>query len=142
MLCLVVTAAIRAWSPEGGSVSVRTRHHGVRVMAGVSQDRIAREALGQRGGGSWWGMAGPRLCPLVGAGVRRGGIQGSGWGEPLVPAEGEGTVDQSLVAADGAVGADLESGPAEFVLQGDADLVATVPGQRPNLPASAWPTRP
>src|SRR5690242_10391331 len=108
MPCPVVTASFRAWSSEGGSVSVQDRHHRVRVMAGVSQDRMARKALGQQGGWCWWGMAGPPLCPLVGAGVRRGGIQGSGWGEPLVPAEGEGAVDQGLVAADGAVGADLE----------------------------------
>src|SRR5262245_61679924 len=77
---------------------------------------MARKALGQQGGWGWWDGTGPPLWPLVGARVRRGGIQGSRWGEPLVPAEGEGAVDQNLVAADGAVGADLEVGPAEFVL--------------------------
>lgn len=52
----------------------------------------------------------------MGAGARRDGVQGAGRGEPLVPAEGEGAVDQGLVAADGTVGADLEVGSAEFVL--------------------------
>src|SRR6266702_8256123 len=37
-------------------------------------------------------------------------------GEPGVPAEAEGAVDQDLVAADGEVGADLEVSPAELVL--------------------------
>lgn len=110
----VVTASISAWSSEGGSVSVQARHHRLRVTAGVNQERTARNALGQQGCWGWWGMAGPPLWPLVGARVRRSGVQGSGWGEPLVPAEGEGAVDQGLVAADGAVGADLEVGSAEF----------------------------
>ncbi len=116
MPCPVVTASISAWSSEGGSVSVQARHHRLRVMAGVSQERTARNGLGQQGRWGWWGWAGPPLWPLVGARVRRGGFQGSGWGEPLVPAEGEGAADQGLVAADGAVRADLEVGPAEFVL--------------------------
>lgn len=76
---------------------------------------MARKALDQQGCWGWWDGAGPPLWRLA-AWVRRGGIQRSGWGEPLVPAEREGTVDQGLVTADGAVGADLEVGPAEFVL--------------------------
>src|SRR5277367_1096407 len=36
--------------------------------------------------------------------------------EPGVPAEAESAVDQGLVAADGDVGADLEVGPAQLVL--------------------------
>ena len=127
MPCPLVTASIRAWSSEGGSVSVQARHHRVRVTAGVSQERMARKALGQQGGWGWWGKTGPPLWPLVGARVRRGGIQGSGWGEPLVPAEGEGAVDQGLVAADGAGRADLEVGPAEFVL----DLFVALLDSRP-----------
>ncbi|PNG89687.1 hypothetical protein SMF913_25152 [Streptomyces malaysiensis] len=42
----MVTASIRAWSSEGGSLSVQARHHRVRVVAGVSQERMARKALG------------------------------------------------------------------------------------------------
>lgn len=103
-------------------MSVDARHHRVRVMAGVSQERMARNALGQQGGWGWWGKSGPPLWALVGARVRRGGVQGSRRGEPLVPAEGEGAVDQGLVTADGAVGADLEVGPAKFVL----DLLVTL----------------
>lgn len=127
MPCPVVTASIRAWSSEGGPVSVQACHRRLRVTAGVSQDRMARNALGQQGGWDWWDGAGPPLRPVVGAGVRRCDIQGSGWGEPLVPAEGEGAVGQGLVAADGAVGADLEVGPAEFVL----DLLVALLDPRP-----------
>src|SRR5262249_38140482 len=127
MPCPLVTASIRAWSSEGGSVSVQARHHRLRGMAGVSQERMARKALGQQGCWGGWDGAGPPLWPLVRARVRRGGIQRSGWGEPLVPAEGESAVDQGLVAADGAVGADLEVGPAEFVL----DLLVALLDPRP-----------
>jgi hypothetical protein len=111
-----VTASRRAWSSAGGSLSVQARHQRCRVMAGVSQARVARNALGQQGGWGWWGVGSPPLWAIVGAGVRRGGVQWSGWGEPLVPAEGESAVHQGLVVADGVVGADLEVGPAEFVL--------------------------
>jgi hypothetical protein len=47
MPCPVVTASIRAWSSAGGSVSVQARHQRVRVMAGASQERMARKTLGQ-----------------------------------------------------------------------------------------------
>ena len=83
MPCPLVTASIRAWSSEGGSVSVQARHHRVRVTAGVSQERMARKALGQQGCWGRWDGAGPPLWPHVGAGVRRGGVQRSRWGEPL-----------------------------------------------------------
>jgi hypothetical protein len=72
MPCPVVTASIRAWSSEGGSVSLHARHHQVRAMAGVSMERMARKALGQQGGWGWWGMAGPPLWARVGARVRVG----------------------------------------------------------------------
>lgn len=127
MPCPVVTASISAWSSEGGSVSVQARHHRLRVTARMSQERMARNALGQQGCWGWWDGAGPPLWPLVGARVRRGGVQGSRWGEPLVPAEGEGAVDQGVVVADGAVGADLEVCPAEFVL----DLFVALLDPRP-----------
>ena len=116
MPCPVVTASIRAWSSEGGSLSVQARHQRFRVVAGVSHERMARKALGQQGSWGWWDGAGPPLWPSVRARVRRGGIQGPGWGEPLVPAEGEGAVDQGLVTVGGPLGADLEVGPAELVL--------------------------
>ncbi len=74
MPCPVVTASIKAWSSEGGSLSVQARHHRVRVVAGVSQERMARKALGQQGCWGWWDGAGPPLWPFVGARVRRGGI--------------------------------------------------------------------
>ena len=48
-------------------------------------------------------------------------------GEPGVPAEAERAVDQHLVAADGDVGADLEVGPAELVLDLLIRLLDPVP---------------
>ena len=66
-------------------MSVRTRHHRLRVVAGVSHERMARKAPGQQGSWGWWGVTGPPLWPVVGGRVGRGGIQWSGWGEPLVP---------------------------------------------------------
>lgn len=96
-------------------------------MAGASQERTARKALGQQGCWCWWGVVGAPLWPVIGARVRPGGVQGPGWGEPLVPAEGEGAVDQGLVATDGTGGADLEVGPAQFVL----DLLVALLDPRP-----------
>jgi hypothetical protein len=97
----------QGWSSEGGSLSVQARHHRLRVTAGASQERMARKALGQQGCWGRWDGAGP-LSPAPGRGTGPARWhQGSGWGEPLVPAEGEGAVDQGLVAADGAGGADL-----------------------------------
>lgn len=125
MPCPVVTASISAWSSEGGSVSVQARHHRLRVTAGVSQERMARNALGQQGRWGWWDGAGP---PLSGPSSGHGsGAVASRWGEPLVPAEGESAVDQGLVAANGAVGADLEVCPAGFVL----DLFVALLDPRP-----------
>lgn len=40
---------LRAWSSEGESVPVQACHHRLRVMAGVSQERIARNAPGRPG---------------------------------------------------------------------------------------------
>lgn len=85
---------------------------------GVSQERMARKALGQQGCWGWWCPVGPPLWPLFAC-----WHQGPGWGKPLVPAEGGGAVDEGLVAADGEVGADLEVSPAEFVL----DLLVALP---------------
>jgi hypothetical protein len=71
MPCPVVTASIRAWSSEGGSVSVQARHHRLRAKAGVSQERMARKArpaglLGLVGRGR-----SPSLAPRRGAGPAR-----------------------------------------------------------------------
>ena len=72
MSCPVVTASISAWSSEGGSVSVQARHHRLRVTAGVSQERMARNGLGQQGRWGWWdGAAPPSLAPRRGTGPAR-----------------------------------------------------------------------
>ena len=94
-------------------------HQRVSVIAGVSQLRTARSAWGQLGAGGVAGHA--RGCwdwaavpPLLRA-CRRG----PGWrrtGGPAVPAEGERAVDQHLVTANGDIGANLEVGPPELVL--------------------------
>src|SRR5205814_3186533 len=62
-----------------------------------------------------WRVRGP---PLSAAGLwcRRRGVLRCRMGEPGGPAEAERAVDQHLVAADRDVGADLEVGPAELVL--------------------------
>jgi hypothetical protein len=39
-------------------------------MAGASQERTARKALGQQGSWGWWGVAAP-LRPVIEAGARR-----------------------------------------------------------------------
>jgi hypothetical protein len=64
-------------------------------------------------------------------------------GEPGVPAEAERAVDQHLVAADGDVGADLEVGPAELVL----DLLVALLNRPLLMPVKqklslAWRLRP
>src|SRR5258708_21433896 len=79
---------------------------------GVSQARIARSARGQDGAGGGKAGRGP---PLSAAGFWprwRRVVLRRGIGEPGVPAEAEGGVDQGLVAADGGVGAGLGVGPA------------------------------
>jgi hypothetical protein len=111
------TELIRAWSCGGGGALDHACHQRCSAIQGVSQARIARSARGQDGAGGGKAAGGPplsaggrrpRFCRLL---VRRGTIV-----EPGVPAEAEGAVDQGLVAADGDVGADLEVGPAQLVL--------------------------
>src|SRR5262249_55942087 len=48
-------------------------------------------------------------------------------GEPGIPAEAEGAVDQGLVAADRDIGADLEVGPAQLVFDLFVALLDPVP---------------
>jgi hypothetical protein len=91
-------------------------HQRCSMIHGVSQARTARSARGQEGTGSSTGVCGP---PLSAAGfwLRRGSPAWRGVvAGPGSPAEAERAVDQRLVAADGDVGADLEVGPAQLVL--------------------------
>src|ERR1700683_5518387 len=73
--------------------------------------------------------------------------------EPGGPAEAERAVDQGLVAADRDIGADLEIGPAQLVLDLLVTLLAPVPGgvdpgdlgqvrRRVNAAGLARPARP
>lgn len=55
MPCPVMTASIRAWISEGGPVSVHACHHRLRVLAGVSQERMARKPRGKQGCWGWRG---------------------------------------------------------------------------------------
>ena len=102
-------------------------HQRCSAIQGESQARTARIARGQDGGGAGAPAGGP---PLSAAGLRlryhmvvlRRVIS-----EPGGPAEAERAVDQDLVAADGDVGADLEVGPAELVLDLFVALLDPVP---------------
>src|SRR5207248_4382882 len=108
------TELIRACSCGGGGALDHAAHQRCSTVQGESQARTARSVRGQDGGG-------PAACgpPLSAAGCRPRGC-GFAWCrmvlEPGGPAEAERAVDQHLVAADGEVGADLEVGPAELVL--------------------------
>src|ERR1700691_4119982 len=106
---------IRSCSWRGGGAFGHAVHQRRSAIHGARQARTARSARGQDGGG-WFGAAGAGP-PLSAVGVwrwRRGG--GRGMGEPGVPAEAERAVDEHLVAADRDVGAHLEVGPAQLVL--------------------------
>src|SRR2546430_5431079 len=97
-------------------------HQRCSTVQGESQARTARSARGQDGAGGGMAACGP---PLSAAGfrLRRRSLAWRGVvAEPGSPAEGERAVDQCLVAADRDLGADLEVGPAEFVL----DLLVTL----------------
>src|SRR5207248_10717324 len=96
------------------------------AIQGESQARIARSARGQDGAGGGKAACGP---PLSAAGCRPRwrSVLRRVIGEPGVPAEAEGAVDQGLVAADREVGADLEVGPAELVFDLLVALLDPVP---------------
>jgi len=98
-------------------------HQRCSAIQGESQARTARSARGQPGpGGGGAAAGGP---PLSAAGFRlrcRIVVLRRLIVEPGVPAEAERAVDQGLVAADGDIGADLEIGPAQLVL----DLLITL----------------
>jgi hypothetical protein len=91
-------------------------HQRCSAIHGESQARTALIARGQDdGGGAGVAAGGP---PLSAAGFRLR-CRAVAWrviSEPGVPAEAERAVDEHLVAADREVGADLEVGPAELVL--------------------------
>src|SRR6266567_2012856 len=113
--CPAATELIRACSCGGGGALDHAVHQRCSTVQGESQARTARRARGQDGAGGG-PASGP---PLSTAGFRprsRGFVRCRMIMEPGVPAETEGAVDQGLVAADGGVGADLEVGPAELVL--------------------------
>src|SRR6266496_2290557 len=88
-------------------------------MRAVSQPRTRRSVTGQETAVGWpaW-LAGPLppRSPRGGSGRLGGGRLGGMLGEPGLPAERERAAHQLPVAADRAVGADLEVGPAQLVL--------------------------
>src|SRR5918993_6106123 len=93
------------------------RHQRPSTTQGVSQPRTRRSVTGQEtatGWLAWWAGPLPPRGPRGGGGLG-GGRLGGVLGEPGLPAEAERTPDQGPVAADRAVGADLEVGPAELV---------------------------
>ena len=107
---------------EGGGALDHAVHQRCSTVHGESQARTARSARGRGGAG---GGTAAREPPLSAAGfrLRRRSLAWRGVvTEPGGPAEGERAVDQDLVAADGEVGADLEVGPAQLVL----DLLAAL----------------
>src|SRR6185369_466712 len=120
------TELIRACSCGGGGALDHAVRQRCSTVQGESQARTSRRARGQDGAGGSPAAYGP---PLSAAGVRprRCGFLRCGMGEPGGPAEAECAVDQDLVAADGDVGADLEVGPAELVLDLLVALLDPVP---------------
>jgi hypothetical protein len=85
---------------------------------GASQPRTRRSVTGQQtstGWLAWWAGPLPPRGPRGGGGLG-GGRLGGVIGEPGLPAERERTPDQLPVAADRAVRAGLEVGPAQLVL--------------------------
>ena len=123
-----MTELIRACSCGGGGALDHACHQRRSAIQGESQARTARSARGQDGACGGTAARGP---PLSAAGVRpRSGssvLLRRVFGEPGVPAEAERAVDQGLVAADGGIGADLEVGPAQLVL----DLLVALLTARP-----------
>ena len=109
-----VTESIRACSCGGGGALDHAVHQRCRTVHGVSQARTARSARGQDRAGAG-AAGGPPLSVAGLCGWQRGG-RGAGRGGPGGPAEAERAADQDLVAADRDVGADLEIGPAQLVL--------------------------
>src|SRR5712691_2316818 len=121
------TELIRACSCGGGGALDHACHQRCSAIQGESQARTARSARGQDGAGGGAAACGP---PLSAAGCRlRCGslVRCVMVVEPGVPAEAERAVDQGLVPADRGVGADLEVGPAQLVLDLLVALLDPVP---------------
>jgi hypothetical protein len=122
-----VTELIRACNCGGGGALDHAVHQRCSTVHGVSQARTARSARGHDGEGGGAPACGP---PLSAAGLRlryRVVALRRVISEPGVPAEAERAGDQHLVAADGEVGADLEVGPAQLVLDLLVALLGPVP---------------
>ena len=102
-------------------------HQRCSAVQGESQARTARSARGQDGAGGGPAARGPPLSG-AGSGLRcRIAVLRRVIGEPGGPAEAERAVDQHLVAADRDIGADLEVGPAQLVLDLLVALLDPVP---------------
>src|SRR5438552_14387753 len=104
-----------ACSCRGGGALDHAGHQRRSAIQGESQARTARSARGQDGAGRGPAARGPPLS-AAGPGLRCRVVLRRVIGEPGGPAEAERAGDQHLVAADRDIGADLEVGPAEFVL--------------------------
>ena len=110
-----MTELIRACSCGGGGAFDHAAHQRCSTVQGESQARTARSARGQDGAGGGPAARGPPLS-AAGLSLRSRVMVRRVIGEPGGPAEAERAADQGLVAADGDVGADLEIGPAQLVL--------------------------
>ena len=97
-------------------------HQRCSAIQGESQARIARSARGHDGAGAGTAARGPPLSAAGSWPRCRRLVRCRMVAEPGVPAEAERAVDQDLVAADRDIGADLEIGPAQLVL----DLFVTL----------------
>ena len=104
-------------------------HQRCSTVQGVSQARIARSARGQDGAGGGGTAASAPPLSAAGPGLRCRVMLRRVFGEPGGPAEAERAGDQHLVAADRSIGADLEVGPAQLVL----DLLITLLDPVPDL---------
>src|SRR2546429_9078434 len=109
------TGLVGACSCGGGGALGHAGHQRCSAIQGESQARTARGARGQDGPGSGTAARGPPLS-AAGPGPRSRSILWRVISEPGSPAEAERAVDQGLVAADRDIGADLEVGPAQLVL--------------------------
>src|SRR5262249_42019560 len=120
------TEFIRACSCAGGGALDHARHQRCNAIDGESQARIARNACGQEGAGG--AAAGGPPLSAAGSWPRcRRLLLRQVIGEPGIPAEAEGAVDQGLVAAHRGIGADLEVGPAQLVFELFVALLDPVP---------------
>src|SRR5215470_2108730 len=124
------TGLIRACSGGGGGLSDHACQQRCSAIQGESQARTARGARGQGGAGGGTAARGPALSAAMFWPRWRRILLRRGIGEPGGPAEGEGAVDQGLVAADREVRADLEIGPAQLVVESAWGAVPGLPRVR------------